>query len=242
VIALALLGCGFASEPAAASPVTTRRIEHLGGEYTVVTVVLGGEADVRLYGGRGGGLTFEDARKNAERDGRTVLMSTNAGMYDPSHGPVGWFVTGGEERHAIALGDGEGNFHLKPNGVFWMDAAGAHVDVSEKAPVARAAELSLATQSGPMLLIDGAVHPAFRPESSNLLTRSGVGVSADGRTVHFAISENSVRFHDFATLFLSLECEDALFLDGVVSLMWDGQGTPPGARFSGVLSVTAPAR
>src|SRR5690606_4030796 len=71
-----------------------------------------------------------------------------------------------------------------------------------------------ATQSGPMLVIDGKLHPVFIEGSRDRTRRTGVGVSGPGM-VHFAISETRVNFHDFASFFRDfLECPNALFLDG----------------------------
>lgn len=239
VMILLCMSVACTAEPSASDDtVAVRTVEHLGDRYTVVTVRLGGDADVRLYGGRGGGLTFPDAIVAAERDGRRALALMNGGMYGPDQGPVGLFVANGEERHAINLGDGEGNFYLKPNGVFWLDAAGlAHVTASETFPADRS-DAAFATQSGPMLLVDGAVHPEFNPESTSRLRRNGVGVSSDGKTVNLVVSEGDVRFHDLATLFRdALACDDALFLDGVVSNLWTS-GDVPMSRYGAVIAVT----
>ncbi len=107
-----------------------------------------------------------------------------------------------------------GNFGLLPNGVFYIDNAGAHVVTTPEWQ--RPAEgVWLATQSGPILVRKGEVHPEFRKESPNLNLRSGVGVNPDGR-VFLAISDGVVRFHDFATMFRDeLGCPDALYLDGL---------------------------
>jgi uncharacterized protein YigE (DUF2233 family) len=70
-----------------------------------------------------------------------------------------------------------------------------------------------------MLVIDGAIHPAFIVGSTDRKMRNGVGVSSTAK-VHFVISEDRVNFHDFARFFRDqLGCDDALFLDG---------GTAPG--------------
>ena len=72
----------------------------------------------------------------------------------------------------------------------------------------------LATQSGPMLVINGRLHPRFDPHSTSLKTRNGVGVRADGKVI-FAISQGEVSFDAFARLFRDgLNCPNALFLDG----------------------------
>ncbi len=216
-----------------------RTVTHLGERYAVVTVRTA--ADLRLYGGDAGGISFAEAAASAAREGRAPLALMNGGMYGPDLGPVGLFLSGGAERHAINLRSGPGNFHLKPNGVFWVGTDGtAHVTVSEAFPSDHST-VALATQSGPMLLVDGTVHPDFQSDSSNKLSRNGVGVSADGRTVFFALSEGNVRFHDFATLFRdALGCDDALFLDGTVSRLWTN-GRLPVVRFGSVLAVTRPA-
>ena len=74
--------------------------------------------------------------------------------------------------------------------------------------------MRLATQSGPMLVIDNRINPIFIPGSTDRTRRNGVGISADG-TLRFVISEDRVNFHDFARLFRDeLKCADALFLDG----------------------------
>lgn len=239
LLAVLCMFMGCVAKLAAAEPAFSKQtVEHLGDRYTVVTVRLGADVDVRLYGGQKGGLTFIDAAAAAKRDGRLAIVLTNGGMYRDDHGPVGLFIANGEERHAINLQDGDGNFQLKPNGVFWIDTAGrAHVTVSEAYSAGRTT-VRLATQSGPMLLVDGAVHPEFRAESTNKVLRNGVGVSADGKTLHLVISEGGVRFHDFATLFRDpLACDDALFFDGAVSNLWT-KGDVPTSRYGAIIAVT----
>ena len=74
-----------------------------------------------------------------------------------------------------------------------------------------------ATQSGPMLLIDNKVHPAFKEGSSNLNIRNGVGIISEYEIV-FVISQKEVNLFDFAMLFKEkLNCKNALYLDGFVS-------------------------
>ncbi|HBS32708.1 MAG TPA: hypothetical protein DEA40_13365, partial [Parvularcula sp.] len=77
--------------------------------------------------------------------------------------------------------------------------------------------IAFATQSGPMLVIGGAIHPKFLPEGTSRKRRNGVGVRADG-TLVFAISDTPVTFHEFASYFRdALNCPDALYLDGAIS-------------------------
>ena len=74
------------------------------------------------------------------------------------------------------------------------------------------------TQSGPMLVIDGELHPRFLPDSDSRYTRNGVGTSADGSRAVFVISDNTVNFHSFGSYFRDrLELPNALYFDGNVS-------------------------
>jgi uncharacterized protein YigE (DUF2233 family) len=148
-----------------------------------------------------------------------VRFAVNAGMYDEAGAPVGLYVEDGRQRHALNTRDGPGNFHLKPNGVFWIDTAGAaHVSTSEAYAEASPSP-KLATQSGPMLLIDGALHPSIQPDGPSRNVRNGVCAASGGAL--FAISDRPVSFGKLARLFRDrLHCRDALYLDGTVSSLW----------------------
>ncbi len=142
----------------------------------------------------------------------------NAGMYHADGGPVGLLVIDGRELAPLNLADGAGNFFLKPNGVFLVGANGARV-VDAVDYAAASDGVRLATQSGPLLLKDGQIHPALRASSASRHVRNGV--CAAGAQATFVISERPVTFHEFAS-FLSdeLHCRDALYLDGAVSSLW----------------------
>ena len=175
--------------------------------------------------------------------GRELLFATNAGMFSPDFTPVGLYVEDGRTRVPLNARDSAGNFYLKPNGVFFVAGDSVHVVETSEFGRRKPAGVTLATQSGPLLVHGGRIHPAFRPSSPNLNIRSGVGVR-DGHTAVFAISRDEVDFHTMATLFRDvLGCRDALFLDGAISRMYvpalrrlDTDGD-----FAGILSVSAPA-
>jgi uncharacterized protein YigE (DUF2233 family) len=151
---------------------------------------------------------------------RRVRFAMNAGMYDADGSPIGVLVTRGATAHPLDTSNGDGNFHLQPNGVFSLDRGGAvHVEPTA-AYAARRPEPEWATQSGPMLVIDGALHPAIAADGPSRKIRNGVG-ARDAHTALFAISDEPVSFGRFARLFRDdLHCKDALFLDGVVSSAW----------------------
>ncbi len=151
-----------------------------------------------------------------ERRKKTVRFAMNGGMYMPDHSPVGLFIEDGKIIRKIdRRTEGSGNFLLQPNGVFGvMDDGSAFV--RRTADVINMLNVRYATQSGPMLVVNGAVNKIFTPGSKNLNIRNGVGKLADGRVV-FAISREPVNFHEFATWFKEQGCSNALYLDGFVS-------------------------
>ncbi len=189
-------------------------------------------------------LTLDRARAYVEARGDSVIALTNAGIYEPGFIPTGLFVQNGIERQSLNLRDGEGNFYLKPNGVFYLTATGARI-VESSGFAVDTEELMLALQSGPLLLSRGIVHPAFRENSSNCRLRSGIGIRTDGSIV-VAISRGAINFHDFTRYFLEeLGCTDALYLDGTISSLYApavGRLENTQNRYAGILAVTARAR
>jgi len=172
--------------------------------------------------GRSGPLrSFEALEARLGGEARALRFAMNAGMYDEQGGPIGLYVENGVKRHRLNLRSGPGNFHLQPNGVFAVDDRGRVSIASSKLFSRRSRPVRWATQSGPMLLIGGRLHPRFDADGPSRLVRNGVGVAGSG-TAWFAISKEGVSFGRFARLFRDeLGCTDALFLDGTVSSLWD---------------------
>jgi uncharacterized protein YigE (DUF2233 family) len=159
---------------------------------------------------------LEDA---VESQGKSLSFAMNAGMYDEALKPIGLYVEGGKQLKKANRRDGPGNFHMKPNGIFYIagDAAGV---AETEAYLKRRINADYASQSGPMLVIDGKIHPKFSADGTSRQRRNGVG-AIDGHTLAFAISDSYVNFHDFARLFRDgLGCQNALFLDGSISSLY----------------------
>lgn len=150
-----------------------------------------------------------------------VRFAMNAGMFDEAGMPIGLAVSEGWEVRPInRRTDGGGNFHLQPNGLFLVRKDG-RAEVVTTADFTPSDDIRLATQSGPMLVVDGQVNPRFDPDGRSRFVRNGVGVDADGVPI-FAISDAPVSFGKFARLFAGpLACRNALYLDGSVSSLWD---------------------
>jgi uncharacterized protein YigE (DUF2233 family) len=164
----------------------------------------------------GGDLrSLQRLRSYVEPKGKRLRFAMNGGMFQKDHSPVGLFIQNGHVLSPLDTTSGWGNFYLKPNGVFLVrkDHTAAIMTTDH---FAYTNDIEFATQSGPMLLIDGAIHPVFEKDSEHLNIRNGVGVRSDG-TVIFAISREKVTLYDFATYFKEMGCRNALYLDGFVS-------------------------
>ena len=197
-------------------------IVHAGQPFTVCS--FNASADIRLHHKHSDGEIIGQFDRLAEEiaaDGGTLVFAMNAGMYHKDRSPVGLYIENGEEVRSIVTREGPGNFGMLPNGVFSIDTNGK-VHVTESLAFnALETDWHSATQSGPMLVIDGALHPKFNPDGTSRKRRNGVGISADGATLHFVISDSFVTFHEFGTLFRDvLGTPNALYLDGTVSRIY----------------------
>ncbi|WP_249171922.1 phosphodiester glycosidase family protein [Erythrobacter sp. JK5] len=154
-------------------------------------------------------------------DKNTIAFAMNAGMYGDDIKPIGYYVEDGERLKELNRADGPGNFHMKPNGVFYGTGGSWSVLSADRFFSSVRDRPNFGTQSGPMLVIDGKLHPDFQDDGPSRAVRNGVGVSADGKA-HFVISNASISFGQFARYFRDeLKTPNALFLDGNVSSLWD---------------------
>lgn len=159
--------------------------------------------------------SIQNLKLFVESKGDKLKFAMNGGMYKSDNSPQGLFI---QNSVGVALLDtlqGHGNFYMKPNGVFYI-TANNDAFICSTQDFQSHSKIKYATQSGPMLLINGEMHPAFKQGSSNLNVRNGVGILPDGRIL-FAMSKEAVNFYDFAMFFKRMNCKNALYLDGFVS-------------------------
>jgi len=184
--------------------------------------------------------SLQNLKQHVEKNKRKLVFGMNAGMYQTDYSPLGLYIEQGKTRHKLntRLAPNGGNFYMMPNGVFYTTTDNKAV-VCTTQDFKPGAKIKYATQSGPMLLIDGAIHPTFQKGSSNLNIRNGVGILPDGRVV-FAVSKNLVNFYDFAQFFADLGCKNALYLDGFVSRAYvpDQNWTQLDGDFGVMIGVT----
>ncbi|SFB01537.1 Uncharacterized protein YigE, DUF2233 family [Poseidonocella pacifica] len=205
-----------------AAQVDCRDETHLGQGFAVCSVDLA-QADLRTFLRDSEGKilgSFSRVAQRVEATGDTLAFAMNAGMFHADRSPVGLYVEDGAEAMRVIPNAGPGNFGMLPNGLLCIGEDRADV-LETRAFMASETRCRFATQSGPMLLVEGDLHPRFLPDSTSRYVRNGVGTSADGQTAHFAISNSPVTFHEFAEFFRDvLGLKTALYFDGSVSRLY----------------------
>lgn len=185
--------------------------------------------------------TFPSVSQFLMRKGVQPDTLMNGGIFEPGGIPSGLLVQDGKELNPVNRNKGEGNFFLHPNGIFLVGNAGAAVVRTDEYPPG-GVRIQQAVQSGPLLLRQGKVHPAFKAESGSRLHRNGVGVTKSGKVVFAMTDFHSQKFpnlHEFARLFRTLDCDDALFLDGDLCQMRSGNELMnPSNHFGSIIAVT----
>ena len=140
----------------------------------------------------------------------------NGGMYQKDGSPQGLYIEKGKVISPLEKRKtGYGNFYLQPNGVFYL-TEDRRAKISTSTNFVNQDDIKYATQSGPMLIIDGQIHPKLTKGSKNFHIRNAVGILPNGHIL-FVMSKDKINFYDLATFFKEQGCQNALYLDGFVS-------------------------
>lgn len=192
-------------------------------EETFVTFIVNpNEANIEFFWKDNNGeilRSIQKLKEFTETKGKQLRFAMNGGMYQENNQPLGLFIQ--NQKVIIPLNTKEnleGNFYLKPNGVFYL-TTDKKAFLSTTQNFKDDENIEFATQSGPMLVIDGKINSEFKQGSSNVNLRNGVCVLEDNK-IAFVISRVEVNFYDFAKHFKDLGCQNALYLDGFVSRMY----------------------
>jgi uncharacterized protein YigE (DUF2233 family) len=253
--AIALLSCkqtttnkptqDTARDTIVVSAETTMNIEHImpTNDSILSYIVDTKKQELRLYWKNDTGAiigTFDNLKTFVESKQETLVFAMNAGMYKTDFSPLGLFIENQKTIHSINNKNASsgGNFYLKPNGVFLITTDNVP-EIVCSANFKNDNKIKYATQSGPMLVIDGKIHSAFKKGSTNLNIRNGVGILSNGKVI-FAMSRQGINFYDFALYFQELGCKNALYLDGVISKTYlpEQNLIQTGGSFGVIIGVT----
>lgn len=198
-------------------------------------------ADVKMFWKAGDGHIFRNFdsldRWLSASQQQQLVFAMNGGMFMEDNSPLGLYIENGKTLRKLNKANGGGNFYMKPNGVFYITNKGnAHIMPRE---AFSATGVKFATQSGPVVLIDGMINPAFNKGSKNLNIRNGVGILPNGDCI-FMMSRSLINFYDFALFFKEKGCKNALYLDGAISQTYlpEQSYSAKGGNFGVIIGVT----
>ena len=144
-----------------------------------------------------------------ENTGDKINFATNGGIYSEEYEPNGLYIENHKIISKINLADGEGNFYMQPNGVFYIQ--NNQPKISESKAFEYNENISYATQSGPLLIENGVINKKIGKNSESFKIRSAVGIDRENK-VFFLMSSEKINFYDFSKYALDkLNCKDLLF-------------------------------
>ena len=201
---------------------TCRAANFEGSDFTNCIAAPGKQKLRTILNGKNGNPLrgFAQLKNHLGKKAENVVFAINGGMFDDDGKPIGYYVENNKRTKRLNRKKGGGNFHLLPNGVFYGDdekwqikTAKDFEDNVDKRPL-------FGTQSGPMLLINGKLHPKIAENGESINIRNAVGIDDNGRA-HFVTSEVPVSFGRLARFMRDkLNCDNALYLDGTISALW----------------------
>lgn len=199
------------------------------------------KSDLKLYWKNDKGEPFksiENLKTWVESQQKTLLFAMNGGMYMQDNSPLGLYIENKKQITPLNTRSGAGNFYLQPNGVFYITTDNAPA-ICQTADFVNRDNIKYATQSGPLLVINGSINSAFKEGSANVNIRNGVGIMPNNEVV-FAMSKDQVNFYDFASYFKKMGCQYALYLDGFVSRTYlpEQNWTQTDGNFGVIIGVT----
>ncbi len=182
--------------------------------------------------------SIENLKNWLDTKNKKLTFAMNGGMFKEDNSPQGLFIENGKQIIPLDTAKGNGNFYLMPNGVFYITADNLP-KICKTSEYKETEQIKYATQSGPMVVIDGQIHSVFKEGSNNLNIRNGVGILPDNKLI-FAMSKKEINFYDFADYFKKLGCKNALYLDGFVSRTYlpEQSWTQNDGNFGVIIGVT----
>lgn len=179
-------------------------------------------ANVSLHWRDDTGAAYRSLRRlhqALKHQGRHVDLLMNAAIFSADLTPAGLWIEHGKTLSPINHKRGAGNFHIQPNGVFWLADGTAHIHTLATYQRLKP-RAEFAVQGGPMLLIDGQINSRFIKNLSSPYKRNAVCTQRDG-TLRFIMTERYdtqwPSFYQFAAALKALGCHQALYLDGSLS-------------------------
>ncbi len=248
-IASAVCALAFAATSACAQHgdgISVRRETFEGAAWIVVRADMH-RVRLRMLSAGGAIGSYRQAADALRHRGERMLLATNGGLFDG--GPIGLHVEDGRTVHALNLdtmpptGQKPGNFYYLPNAVLYQDRTGNVAIRDARRMRGRESFVRDGAQSGPALLLDGAMHRVARPPNRGVAHRNRLAACVTGpRELVIVFARQPTTFPQLARFLAGLGCRDAVFLDANVPGMYapgERVDVPP-QSFAGILTLTVP--
>ncbi|MFV0321967.1 MAG: phosphodiester glycosidase family protein [Alphaproteobacteria bacterium] len=182
-------------------------------------------------------LSLDNLMQEQQNNGTPLLFAMNGGIYSDDARPGGLYIENYQKIKDINLNSGKDNFHTKPNGVFYMQGDIPHIVISEN--FTDAPDISMAVQSGPLLIHKGKIFSHFTNASPSEYVRNGACVTADNQ-LYFIQSLTPSNMYRFALVAQNkFACQEFLYLDGFISHMQAQYGENKGTQIRPFISIIA---
>ncbi len=166
-------------------------------------------------------------KNHLEAQGKSIAAIMNAGIYSANNKPAGLHIEAGRTLSKLNRHKGGGNFHIQPNGVFLINQWNSPSILTTRSYTKYYGKdnktIRLATQSGPMLVINGKLNPRLRKNSTSEYTRNGVCIT-DKKQLYFIANDGLFakpsNLYYFAKAMQKLGCKNGLYLDGNISKLY----------------------
>jgi uncharacterized protein YigE (DUF2233 family) len=185
--------------------------------------------------------SFNRLKKELEGEGKKLIFAMNAGIYMQDQMPLGLYIENGKILRKLNTRKNlYGNFYLQPNGVFLISEGKPYIiETGSFHTFSKSHKVQYATQSGPLLLINGEYNNPLRKYDKNKFIRNAVCLTPKDE-VSLTISKKPVNFTEMGEhLRVDLRCRSALYLDGAISGIYQMndflKNNPP---YGGLIAVT----
>ncbi len=182
-------------------------------------------------------ITLDNLMSTQKAKGRLLLFAMNGGIYSNDATPGGLYIEDYELIKGMNLNSGTDNFHAKPNGVFFMKKNKPYVIISED--FSYDSDISMAVQSGPMLIYQGKINDRYTAKGSTKYVRNGVCINNDNALFFIQSLEESNMYNFAKAVKERFNCINFLYLDGFLSHMQALYGKNEGQQIRPFISIIA---
>lgn len=171
---------------------------------------------------------IDNLKSQLKKESKKLLFATNGGIFNSNYEPLGLYIEKGKTVYPLNLKKGTEKFtnfyDLPPNGVFYIQNDNSY-GIVPREKFQSIKNVKYATQSAPLAISNGEINLGFNKNSKSKFIRSGVGITTPNGIMNtyemiFVISNGPVNFFDFSRIFKYYGCDQALYLDGLISEMY----------------------